>query len=43
MSGRRALIIMLKNPVKGKVKTRLAKDVGDDMAFEVYKLSLIHI
>ena len=42
MSGRRALIIMLKNPVKGKVKTRLAKDVGDDMAFEVYKNLLLH-
>lgn len=31
-----ALIIFAKNPVKGKVKTRLAKTLGNDKAFEVY-------
>lgn len=33
---------MLKNPVKGKVKTRLAKDVGDDKALEIYLKLLEH-
>ncbi len=42
MSNRKALVIMLKNPVKGKVKTRLAKDTGDEMAFDVYKNLLSH-
>lgn len=42
MSGRKALIIMLKNPVKGKVKTRLAKDAGDEMAFDIYMNLLRH-
>lgn len=32
-----ALIIMIKNPVKGKVKTRLAADIGDDAALAVYQ------
>lgn len=32
-----ALIIFIKNPVLGKVKTRLAATVGDVKAFEVYK------
>jgi len=31
------LIIFVKNIVLGKVKTRLAKTVGDDAAFQVYK------
>jgi hypothetical protein len=31
------VIVFLKNPEKGKVKTRLAKDVGDDLALEVYQ------
>ncbi|MFM1876185.1 MAG: hypothetical protein RL266_1922 [Bacteroidota bacterium] len=30
------LIIFVKNPVLGKVKTRLAKDVGDAKALEIY-------
>jgi hypothetical protein len=30
------LIIFVKNPVAGKVKTRLAKSVGDEKALEVY-------
>lgn len=32
-----ALIIFIKNPVLGKVKTRLAKGIGDEAALEVYK------
>ncbi len=31
-------IIFIKNPVLGKVKTRLAATVGDAKAFEVYKI-----
>jgi rSAM/selenodomain-associated transferase 1 len=30
------LIILVKNPELGKVKTRLAKDVGDENALEIY-------
>jgi glycosyltransferase A (GT-A) superfamily protein (DUF2064 family) len=30
------LIIFIKNPIKGKVKTRLAATIGDDKALEVY-------
>jgi uncharacterized protein len=36
MSTANALIIFIKNPVKGKVKTRLAEVVGDDKALEIY-------
>jgi hypothetical protein len=36
------LIIFVKNPELGKVKTRLAKDVGDFKALEVYR-QLLHI
>lgn len=32
----KAIIIFIKNPVRGKVKTRLAKDIGDDRALSVY-------
>ncbi|MBW8049502.1 MAG: glycosyltransferase [Cytophagales bacterium] len=31
------LIIFVKNPIKGKVKTRLAKTIGDDKALLVYQ------
>ena len=37
-----ALIIFIKNPVLGKVKTRLAATVGDVTALEVYKELLDH-
>lgn len=37
-----ALIIMIKNPVKGKVKTRLAADIGEDGALAVYHELLAH-
>lgn len=32
-----AIIVFAKNPVLGKAKTRIAKDVGDQKAFEIYK------
>ena len=38
----RAIIIFAKNPVLGKVKTRLAKTIGDEKALEVYKELLEH-
>ena len=38
----KALIIFIKNPVAGKVKTRLAATVGDTTAVEVYKNLLHH-
>lgn len=37
-----ALIIFVRNPVLGKVKTRLARDIGDEKALEVYRLLLKH-
>ena len=37
-----ALIIFAKNPVYGKVKTRLATEVGNDKALEVYNELLKH-
>lgn len=36
------LIIFIKNPVKGKVKTRLAATIGDDMALEIYQKLIRH-
>jgi rSAM/selenodomain-associated transferase 1 len=36
------LLIFIKNPQKGKVKTRLAKDIGDDEALAVYHRLLAH-
>lgn len=37
-----ALIIFIKNPEKGKVKTRLASTVGDDQALKIYKALMGH-
>lgn len=37
-----ALIIFIKNPIVGKVKTRLAATVGDVKAYKVYKELLNH-
>ncbi len=34
---KKALIVFAKNPILGKVKTRLAKEVGNDRALELYK------
>jgi uncharacterized protein len=36
MSSQNALIIFIKNPTKGLVKTRLAETVGDEKALEIY-------
>jgi hypothetical protein len=38
----KALIIFVKNPEAGKVKTRLAKDIGADNALLIYKKLLAH-
>ena len=32
----KALIIFIKNPTKGKVKTRIARTLGDDTALDIY-------
>jgi len=37
-----ALIIFTRNPEWGKVKTRLAKSIGNEKALEVYKSLLLH-
>jgi rSAM/selenodomain-associated transferase 1 len=37
-----ALIIFIKNPELGKVKTRLASTIGDEKALEIYKLLMKH-
>lgn len=37
-----ALIIFVRNPEPGKVKTRLAKTMGDEKALQVYQQLLIH-
>lgn len=36
------LLIFVKNPEKGKVKTRLAAGIGDEKALEIYKELLSH-
>lgn len=38
----RALLIFIKNPIPGKVKTRLAADVGTDRALSIYLSLLAH-
>ncbi len=42
MNSKKALIILTKNPELGKVKTRLAKTIGDAKALEVYKKLVLH-
>jgi len=42
MSGSAALIIFVKEPVPGKVKTRLAASIGDSAALDVYGRLLAH-
>ncbi len=37
MQNKKAIIIFTKNPELGKVKTRLARTIGDDKALEIYK------
>ena len=34
------LILMIKNPIMGRVKTRLAKDIGDENALAIYLVLL---
>jgi rSAM/selenodomain-associated transferase 1 len=41
-AAKNALIIFVKNPEKGKVKTRLAKTIGDEKALEAYQMMLAH-
>lgn len=43
MTSKPALIIFIRNPELGKVKTRIAKTVGDEKAFQVYLALLKHI
>lgn len=38
----KALIIFVRNPVPGKVKTRLAKTLGNDVALKIYERLLLH-
>ena len=38
----KTLLIFIKNPIKGKAKTRLAKTVGDDEALRIYVELLQH-
>lgn len=42
-SPKRALIIFVKNPVLGKVKTRLAKVIGEQAALDAYVQMLAHM
>ena len=42
MQQKNALIIFIKNPIKGKAKTRLAKTVGEDQALAIYLKLLAH-
>ncbi len=37
-----ALMLFVRNPVLGKVKTRLAKTIGDEAALQVYKDLMLH-
>ena len=37
-----ALVIFVKNPEHGKIKTRLAASIGDDKALNVYRQLLLH-
>ncbi|MBI3521458.1 MAG: glycosyltransferase, partial [Bacteroidetes bacterium] len=36
------LMVFIKNPALGKVKTRLAKTVGDEKALHIYHILLDH-
>ena len=42
MASKRALIIFIRNPELGKVKTRLAESLGDEKALAIYKSLLEH-
>ena len=38
----RGLIVFIKNPIEGKVKTRIAEDAGNVMALNIYQALLHH-
>jgi rSAM/selenodomain-associated transferase 1 len=42
MSDRSAVLLFIKSPEKGKVKSRLAKAIGEDAALDVYKCLVCH-
>lgn len=42
MNDTRLLMVFVKNPVKGKVKTRLAKSLGEEQTLEIYKKLIGH-
>lgn len=42
MEKKKAIILFVRHPEKGRVKTRLARDIGDDRALEIYKQLLDH-
>ncbi len=42
MDSKNLLLIFTRNPELGKVKSRLAKDVGDQTALDIYKFLLDH-
>jgi len=42
LNSKNLLLIFTRNPELGKVKTRLAKDVGDEAALNIYKFLLDH-
>jgi len=39
---KKLLIVLARNPLKGRVKTRLARDIGDDQALKAYRILLQH-
>ncbi|MBT0607443.1 TIGR04282 family arsenosugar biosynthesis glycosyltransferase [Aequorivita echinoideorum] len=41
-SSKKAIIVFTRNPELGKVKTRLAKSIGDESALKVYQFLLQH-
>ncbi|WP_310992746.1 TIGR04282 family arsenosugar biosynthesis glycosyltransferase [Aequorivita marina] len=41
-TSKKALLVFTRNPELGKVKTRLAKSVGDESALKIYKFLLNH-
>ncbi len=42
MATDKLLMVFVKNPQRGRVKTRLAKTVGEEKALEIYKVLLDH-
>lgn len=42
MNREKVLIVLLKNPIRGKVKTRLAESVGEDAALQIYLRLMKH-